>query len=382
MTTVGIIPNAAQILGLILTTGLIGVLVAVFYRWYTREIVPEGLPVLIGLAVVAVYLNTTTALGQVIGGASGLFELEVAIVNVGVFIFGGIAALVGRLLGDRLAQELADITGMSRFETEMRTLVKTVGRTITVTLPSVNEIEDIDGYDPVSHATKDAMAEQTLMFPRRLTVEELRDRLLSRLKEDFGVGHVGLEIGADGTIQYLAVGSRASGIGPTIAPGTAVTTVKADPPFAATSGDIVQLWESHPEKQRIATGELRGRNTEFVTLALDQLDAEALDPTESYRLITLPTDPRVEREFARLLRNADETMGVMTITDGSALMGQPVGAIEPTVIAIKPSDEPIEALPRRTRVLNPGDTIYTIARPEVLRRIESAVTTVVEAESS
>lgn len=382
MTTFELIPSAARVLGLILTTGIIGSLVAMFYRWYAREIVPEGLPVLIGLAIVAIYLNTTTAFGQVIGGASGLFELEVAVVNVGVFIFGGLAAIVGRSIGDTTALRIVEVTGSTRIETEMSTLVKTVGRTISVTLPGVDEIEDIDGYDPVSPETKAALAEKTLTFPRRLTVEELRDRLITRLKEDYGVGHVGLEVDADGTITYLAVGSRASGIGPTLAPGTAVTVVRADPPFAATSGDIVQLWDMDGGKRRVATGELRGRNDEFVTVALDQVDAESIDPSHQYRLVTLPTDPRYDREFARLLRRADETMGVMEVAEGSALAGQPVGAIEPPVIAVKPRDQPIEALPKRDRVLSVGDTIYAIARPELLRRIETGVSSVVQAESS
>lgn len=382
MTSIELIPGAARILGLVLTTGLIGVGVAVFYRWYTREIVPEGLPVLIGLAVVAIYLNTTTAFGQVIGGASGLFELEVALVNVGVFIFGGVAAIVGRRIGDHAALRVSDITGKSRLEVEMSALVTTVGRHITVTLPAEDDIEDLDGYDPVTPDTKEALAEKTLTFPRRLTVEELRDRLITRLKEDYGVGHVGLEVDADGTVRYLAVGSRASGIGPTLAPGTAVTAVRADPPFAATSGDIVQLWETNEKKRRVATGELRGRNEEYVTVALDQVDAEALDPSVSYRLVTLPTDPRHDREFARLLRRADETMGVMEVIAGSALAGQPLGAIESGIIAVKPPGQPIEALPKRHRVLNVGDTIYVVARPEVLRRLETGVTSVVQAESS
>jgi uncharacterized protein with PhoU and TrkA domain len=108
-----------------------------------------------------------------------------------------------------------------------------------------------------------------------------------------------------------------------------------------------------------------------VTLALDEADADRLDVTAEYRLVTLPADPQPEREFAALLRSADETMAAVTVGAGSQLAALPVGGLDVTVAAVRGPDG-IEALPERTRQLAAGDTIYVVGRPAVLRTVERA----------
>lgn len=380
-----LLAGATRIIGLSVIAGVFAAAIAVTYRWYAGERIPEGLVVLVSLTVITVYLNTTTALSQIIQdplGSRGLLELETAIVNVLTFIVGGGAAIVGRRVGDRLGQQAGILYGAKEIDAEVGRFVRAVGRVIPVTLPEAKDIEDIPGYDPVSQSTKDTMGGKTLLFPRGLRVPELRDRLITRLKEDYGVGHVGLDLAEDGSIEYLAVGTRAAGIGATLPPGTAATAIRADPAYAASSGDIVQLWRTAPTPERVASAELRAAVGDIVTLALDETDAETLDPTARYRLMTLPTDPRPELQFASLLRSMDETMGVITIEANSPLAGTPVGALDPTVIGIRPASGAIEAIPPRSYVLGSGDTVFTIARPESLRRLEAGAKGPVEAEPS
>lgn len=383
---IDLMSGMARIVGLSVLSAAVAAGIALLYRWYARATVPEGLTVLAGLAIVAIYLNTTTALSQVIGGAAGLLDLDTALVNTTTFVIAGFATTFGRRIGDRIAREGIIISGVREFDTDVSRVVKAVGRVITVTLP--DEIEDIEGYDPVLSSTKEELAGKTLLFPRRLTVAELRDRLVARLKDDYGVGHVDLDIDEEGTIEYLAVGSRAAGIGPTLAPGMAATAVRADPAYSASPGDIVQVWRTDPQPERIATAELRGTVDDIVTLALDETDARMLDPTVRYRLVTLPAEPRAELEFASMLRAAAETMGVTTVEAGSGLEGKSLGELDVIPIAIRPADgdRSIEAIPSRSRVLVPGDLLYAIARPEALRRLEMAAVAgsgdAVEAESS
>ncbi len=118
------------------------------------------------------------------------------------------------------------------------------------------DIDDIIGCDPMPDESKVTVANGG-HFPRRLTKDELRDRLVARLKTDYGVGHVDVELADDGTVDYLAVGSRAAGIGPTLPPSTNAVAIQADPAHAASAGDLVQVWEQAPAK-RVLTGELRG----------------------------------------------------------------------------------------------------------------------------
>lgn len=368
---IDLVTGTAQVVGLAGLSGVVAILAALVYRWYTHEAAPEGLTVLAGVGVIAIYLNTTTVLGQVIGG-TGHLTLETAIVNTATFLVAAVAALGGRYIGDRIARELTTLTDAGRLESDVSQIVRAVGRVIQVTLPGKEEIEDIEGYDPVPDATKETLAGKTLVFPRRLTIEDLRNRLITRLKEDYGVGHVGLEVTEDGEIEYLALGSRASGIGPTLGPGTAATAIRADPPYAASSGDIVQLWRSGTEPERVATAELRASIDDIVTVALDEEDAKTLSPEDRYRLATLPAEPRPDREFAALLRAADETMGVLVITDDSAMIGQRLEDLDITVVGVLPAGGTVEAIPKRDYVLSPGDTVYAIARPEALRRLETS----------
>ncbi|HKJ59127.1 MAG TPA: TrkA C-terminal domain-containing protein [Halobacteriales archaeon] len=383
LAPVGLAANAVQIVGLTVTAFLVGTLAAVTYRWYARSRIPEGLAMLAGLAAVTLYLNTDAALGQVIGGGVGLLDPEVVARNSVTLLLAAAAAVVGGRAGDRLAAQLGAVSGARELDVELSRLVRSVGRVITVTLPeSADGIDDVEGYDPVAQETKETLAGKTLVFPRGLTVAVLRERLADRLKDDYGVGHVDVELAADGSVEYLAVGSRAAGIGPTLVPGTAATAVRADPPFSATSGDAVQVWSTDDGPRRVATGNLRAAAEDVVTLALDEVDAESLDPGPRYRLVTLPSQARPDREFASLLRRADETMGAVRIPEGSALDGATVGETAVSVVAVQPEDGTVEAIPRRDRPLAAGDVLYAVARPEALRRLEAAAAPVESAPAA
>jgi hypothetical protein len=354
---------AAQLGGLAVLAGVFAGVLAAAYRWYVRESVPPVLALLVGLSGVAVYLNTTTALGQVIGGGAPA-PTEVALFNIAAFAGGAVGAATGRGIGDRVAAG-----AVGTVDDELSRLVRTVGRAITVDLPE--EIEDMVGYDPVPAATKETLAGKRFVFPRRLTVAELRERLVERLTADYAVGHVDLELDEEGRVTYLAVGARAAGIGPTLPPATTAVAVRADPAFAASAGDIVQVWEPGGAG-RVLTGELRGINGDVATLAIDAADTSKVDPATRYRLVTLPVKDRPDREFASLLRAARETFSSATVAAGSPLHGLPVGALVPTVIAVDPGDGAAVPIPDRRYVLAAGDTVFAIAPPDALRRLEAA----------
>lgn len=363
---------AARIVGLGLLGGFVGGVAAAVYRWYARVRAPVGVPLLLSLATVGLYLNTSDALGQVLGGQRGVFDPTVALVNVLTFVAAGIAAPVAGRAGDRLATSVAAATGAREVEGELSRLVRSVGRVITVDLPE--EIEDIEAYDPVPAERKAELAGKTLLFPRRLTVDELRERFAGRLKADYGIGHVDVDLTEDGTVEYLAVGSRVAGIGPTLPPRTVALAVRADPAFSAGPGDLVQVWRPAEQPERVVTAELRGKAGDVATLALDESEIEALDASTQFRLVTLPSSPRADHEFAGLLRAADETMEAITVGEGSDLDGRRLGDVGVAVVAVR-SESGVDALPPRDRSLSPGDVVYAVARPENLREVERAAVT-------
>ncbi|MFW5973929.1 MAG: hypothetical protein ACOCPZ_00930, partial [Natrialbaceae archaeon] len=210
-----------------------------------------------------------------------------------------------------------------------------------------------------------------LVFPRKVTVEDLEERIRERLRSDYGIGTVDLEFDAAGNVSYLAVGTRAAGIGSTLPPATNAVAVRADPGFSASTGDIVQVWDTE-RMVRVLTGELRGVADDVVTVAIDAGDTPKVDPQRRYRLVTLPVEDRPDREFASLLRAAEETFATATVEAGSPLHGLPVGALALTVVAIRPDDGEPVPFPDDEYRLAPGDLLSVIARPGGLRRLETA----------
>jgi hypothetical protein len=364
--------NAA---GLAVLAFALGAGIGLVHRWYADATVPEGLSVLVGLSGVALSLNTDFALAQVIDDQTAVLALETAVFNVSVFLAAGLAAAAGGRAGDRLGAGAFALTGADRVDREVSKVVRAVGRVVTVDLPEADDIGDIEGYDPVPPETKAEFGGATLVFPRRLTVVELRRRLVERLKTDYGVGQVDVELDEDGVVEYLAVGSRESGIGPSLPPGTAAVAVRADPPHAARAGDVVQVFRTGAgdgTPTRVTTAEVRGAAGNTVTLSVDEAETDAFDDTTRYRLATLPASPRADREFASLLRAAEETMGVATVAEESPLVGVSLGGLAVSVAAVRPAEGTVEAIPSRTRTLAAGDTLYAVARPALLRRLEAA----------
>lgn len=356
-----------RIVGLSLLAGAVTAVVAYVYRVRVRNTFPEGATLILGLGAVAIYLNTRLVFIQFVGNGDLLTASE-AMVNVAVFVAAGIASYGGRYLGDTVGA--SERITWKWLQPDISPIVRATGRFITVTLPE--ELEDIEGYDPVDEETKQALSGRKLEFPRGLTVDELRAELVSRLKEEHSIGYVDLDIGVDGTVEFIAVGQRAAGIGPTLPPNGAAVAVRADPPFSATPGDTVQLWQ-HTEQgeKRLGTAELRASVGPIATLATDKQTAESVDPTVDYRLMTLSADSHPDREFAAMLRRGDETMSIVEIGPESPLNGVSVGTLEATIIAIRSPDGDVDTIPKRDRLIQSGDHLFAIGRPELLRKLES-----------
>mgnify|MGYP000114965558 CR=1 FL=1 len=358
----------AQLLGFAVGSVAAGALAGLVYRWYTKLRLPLWLAFLFGLSGVALALNTVGVFSDLLSGENEVFALSRVLFNVAALSAGALGAPLGRLVGDRIATDFFAVAGVRELDVEVSRLVRSVGRITDVTLPE--DVDDIEGYDPVSQSTKETLAGKTLIFPRRLTVAELETRLVTRLQDDYDVGHVDVELTADGTVEYLALGSRVTGIGPTLAPGTVAVAVRADPANAASPGDRVQVWRTGPDTERVLTAELRAHADDVATLAVDEQDATRLDGSETYRLVTLPAEPQAEREFASLLRAAEETMYVVTVGEGSDLVGATVEALDATVVAVKSADGGIDDLPD-DRTLAAGDLVYVVTRPETYRRLDA-----------
>lgn len=363
---VPLVSAAVRVVGVALFAAAVTLPVAFVYRSRMKADLPDGATLVIGLGVAAMYLNTRLALVQFVGEEAQPLALGNAVVNLVTFAAAGLASFGGRHLGHDTAE--SGLVSLHRFQPSLGPVVRATGRFIRIRLP--DEIEDIEGYDVVPDATKEALAGEKLDFPRGLTVEELRSQLVARLKERHQIGYVDVDLEEDGTVNHLAVGQRAIGLGPTLPPGTAAVAVRADPPFSASPGDTVHLWrpaEGDREPERVGRGELRASVGSGATLVTDQETARAIDAGVEYRLVTLSAPSQADREFASMLRRSDETLGVLELTEESPMIGSSIAALDVTTIAVESADGTVETLPTATRVIRAGDRLHAIARPERLR---------------
>jgi len=370
-------PRAALItlLTFVLLALLTTAAAAVGYRWYFGVAIPGGVSVLVGASVVALYLNTSSLSALISTESAELLTVRTVVFNVAVLTAAAAVAPLGRYAGDRLALGAFTRSGVAAAERDTGRLLGAIRRRTPVRLPEAAAIEDLDAYEPVTAETKAELAEQTLFFSRQLAGEALRERVVEQIKSTYEISHVALELAADGTVAYLAVGSRPTGIGPTLAPGRVAVALIADPPAVATPGDVVQIWQTGGEPTRVATGEFRAAVGDVTTVALDESDADAIAVDGTYRLVTLPAEPQADREFASLLRRADETMATVPVASGSRLTTMTVDDVAASVALIRDATGDVRALPAPTDTFAAGDTAYLIGRPEVIRRVEADAST-------
>jgi len=413
--TVDLVPASSRILAMALSSaGLAGV-AAFVYRWYSGHSIPEGVAVLLGVSLIAVWLNTTATFrrtlvaGELVGEGAAAFTLV-------AFAVGTLGADLGRRTGERLGAGLPSVDSVRTIDGDVGQFVRAAGRVIRVTVP--DHVGDIDGYEPMAESAKADLAGTTFLFPRRLTVPELRERFVERLKRDYDVGHVDVELARDGTVEYLALGRRLAGIGQTIAPGTVAVAIRADPAFSATPGDRVQVWRDaatpdrefdagteadavpgaaatgtepdaeagsdatgRSQPERVVAGELRAAVGDVATVAVDEADAGALADDERYRIVTMPSEVQPDREFAALLRSADETMASVEVEPGSELAAATVEDVGLTVAAVRSGGE-VETIPTRDRSLAAGDAVYVIGRLDAIRKLEARAAATGASEST
>lgn len=354
-----------QVVGYALLAGAAAGLVSFLYRVRIREDFPESAALIVGVGVVAVYLNTRIVFVQFIGEGADVLSVDTALANVVFFVAAGVAASGGRTAGHRIAS--SERFSWAGIQPSFSPIVRATGRFITITLPE--EIDDIEGYDPVSAVGKAALSGRMFEFPRGLTVQELENQLANRLTEKHDIGYVDVELSGDGTVEYLAVGQRPAGIGKTLPPGMAAVALRSDPPFSASPGDTIEIWHGD-DPESLGMAELRASTEDIATVAADESLCERIDPDQMYRIMTLAADAQPEREFAAQLRRSAETMTEVRVGEGSALVGMSIGALDVTVIGVRRDGEVI-TIPGREQLIAAGDCLSLLGRPDRLRKLEA-----------
>lgn len=352
--------------GAALLGGLAAIAAAVGYRRAGTGPLPLGIAVLLGAgAAAAPSTARLVTAGRVFTDVPTVASGTAAYLLAAVVV-AGVAGAGGRRLGDHAARELFGVTPVAG-DGELAALLRAGGLSVAVTLPET--IEDSPDHPPVDAATRNALAGRTLLFPHRLSSEQLRERLVARLERDFGVGHVAVGMDAAGRVERLAVGGRQGGLATTLPPETAAVAVRASPPSTVGLGDPVELWTAD-DGWFVAAGTLRASTADVATVVLPVDDARAIEPDSDYRL-GARSEPSTDRdELVAALRAADVTVAALAVEAGGPLDGEFVDWLPaPVVVLARDGAKAPLAFPDGRETLRDSDTAYVLADPATLREL-------------
>ncbi|MFB1065532.1 TrkA C-terminal domain-containing protein [Natrinema sp. H-ect4] len=347
-----------NILGFALIAGIVTTTVAFGYRAVSTRGAPVGVGTFAGLAVVAGWLNAAGLEQATIIDETPLVHHATATYVLGAVVVSAIAAEIGRRIGDEVARDVFDITRLAATG-EIASLVRSARLSIAIQLPE--RIDDAAGYPPVDPSIKRDLAGRTVLVPQISDESALRSRLATRLERDYGLGHVSITVGADGTVERLAIGGTRSRIGSSLPTGTVAMAIRTDPAPTASVGDPIEVWTSEEDSSRLAaTGMVRATAGDVATITVDADAADRLaDSGSSYRLTTRSEPPNDGDGLCSVLRAADETVRSVTVEDGGTLDNVFVGWLSGIVLVVVRDDEVIP-FPDDNETLRDGDELSVL----------------------
>lgn len=399
-----------------LLTGIVPAFVSGTLGFAFKYLTGVTLPGL-GVVVLAV------AIAGINGGLMGLLDPAVAssprVVTAAVVVM--MLSLYAHSQGDKLGVALPKRFSLRRLRE--RTLSADVldvfgGVTVTVT----GAVGDVEGYPPLPADLRAQLAASTWSFPGDLPLSELEARLAERLRTEFDLAEVSVQVDSRGRASVSAAppmgglsrkvpkGKRAvsvSALLPTgVARGDEVVATTADASVRATVLSARTTDDDPPTPRSPTSGPGEDVATDGgtdaavapptavaapttsggegrVTLAVDRGAASALLRADRARVRVCSRGTHREFEAVSLLRRAGNRFRRVTVRAGGALDGTTIGAASVrdaygvAVLAVRSSSgdskSPGSAGESRWRfspdgdvALSAGDELFVVGRPNAL----------------
>lgn len=389
-----------------LLTGIVPALIAGSLGFTFKYVTGVTLPGL-GVVVLAV------AIAGVSGGLLGLVDPNIAqsprlLVAVVVVMM---LSLYAHAQGDKLGSQLPRRFSFRDLGT--RTLsgevIFNVGGLGRVEVTPFGDVQDIEGYPPLSEELRADIADGRWEFSSDLPIEAIERRLEERLLASYGLTDAEVEVDDKGRARIAAApplgslsghvppGQRAVSIAALVPTGIArgehvalhlpdriiegtVVSARSDPdapgPIIADGGNDAPT-ASTPAPQTTG-GEGR------VTVAVSGEDAVELLHHDRARVVVLPRGLGLEYQAVKLLREAGNRFTRVTVGSiaGDPTVADVAGDIEVRVLAINSAllgeDEAIgrswQIDPRGSQRLHTGDELIAAGSPDATRELEGRLT--------
>jgi hypothetical protein len=398
-------------------TGIVPALVSgvmgFVFKYLTDVTVPGFGVVVLGLAIAGVNGGLLALNDPTLRQNASATVVIVAIVVVLML------TLYAHAKGDQLGASFPHRVSLRslRERTLSADVVELVGSRGEVRVEVLGEVEDIEGYPPVPDAIRTGIREGEWRLPADIPLSELETRLAEKLRTEFELAEVVVEIDERGRAT-VAAAPPLSGLSKVVPSGRRAVSVETLVPTGLARGDEVTLAApgnridgtvlsvklgggSRPS----AGGASNGTSSELrsdggtgdgdgpaatprpaatggagrLTVAVARADATTLLGVDRPRTVVRSRGTRREFELLSLLRRAGRRFRRVTIRAGGPLDGATLGSASVretygvAVLAVRHPDGWTVA-PRGTEPLAGGDEVFVVGTREHLDAFQGAAT--------
>ncbi|QCJ46132.1 potassium channel family protein [Haloprofundus sp. MHR1] len=397
-------------------TGIIPALVSAglgfVFKYFTGVSIP-------GFGVVAFALAIAGANGGLLALADdSLTEGQHGVALTIAILVVLMLSLYAHAQGDKLGSTLPKrITFKSlRERTLSGDVVEFVGGRRRVTVTVAGEVDDIEGYPPLSPALRTELRDDEWEFPADVPVSELETRLAERLRTDYDLAEVAVSLDEQARAT-LAAAPPVGGLSKRLSPGERAVSVETLVPTGVARGESVTLRtadgnvdgtvvsvrtgetstsspptpDAADDAESDDEGEGDGEEKTTVapaapvaaggegrlTVAVDRPDAEVLLSTDVSQAVVRSRGTRREFELTTLLRRAGRRIQRLSVRADSVLDGTTLGdagvrdTYDVAVLAVR--RDQWRFAPRGDTHLAAGDELFVVGSPAALASFKEVV---------
>lgn len=281
-------------------------------------------------------------------------------------------------------------------------VVDLVGSRGEVHVEVIGEVIDMEGYPPLSEATRTAIKTGEWRLPADLPISELESRFVDRLKTELDLADVSASIDERGRATVIAA-PPLSGISKRVPAGKRAVSLDVLVPTGVARGDEVLVVADGLSVEGTVIAARSGSKTEAlktdggleevsppvnaptttggdgrVTVAVSRSDAEKLLSVQRAKVIVTARGTRREFELISLLRQAGKRFRKFTVRPTSSLVGSTLAGADVRdlhdigVLAMKRPDGWLVAPPGATEI-SAGDELFVVGKRGALDAFEGVV---------
>ena len=299
---------------------------------------------------------------------------------------------------------LADIGG----RTLSVDLADLVGNRDEVRIHVVGQVADMEGYPPLPEELRAEIRNAELTFPADLRVAELEERVADRLRTEFDLGEVGVDIDERGRASVTAA-PPFSGLSKRVADGRHAVSVDGLVPTGLARGDEVTLITTDAQVRGTAVSARSGERTPApdidhrseaepedgadpdpvrapttaggegrLTVAVTRTDVQPLLRADMAKVVVESRGTRREYELVSLLRRADRRFRRLTVGPDSPLAGTRFADLHlreeygVDVLAVR-RDRGWSISPAGDDVLAAAETVLAVGDRDALDRFQDVI---------